>query len=303
LGNKLLDSPTQESQDVAEDDYSLIEHLVRSIRFSDDWRELGVVMLSAYYDRSEYPDEPHILSVAGYLSHVKIWKDFDREWKEFLNRPEFNVAYFHMKEFTVSQGVFANGWKGERQKRKDFLAGLIEIIGRNTSASFSVAVRVQEFWEVMAEFPIHPECPLASPYAYCGWQCVEKAKTIALKDGYRLPIIQSFFDDGEEDEGMLKGLLKWAKHPVPIFKPKVPRGEWQESDCLRPLQAADLAAWESTKFTRTADTAQDLDWEDVRVSFRELMRHPPAYWGLIQKNAIRDHVAQYVNSGYLGEQK
>jgi len=98
-------------QSQANAEYSLLEHLARSIYFGDNWRDMGMIMLSSYYDRSEYPHTLHILSVAGYLSHVGIWKDFDREWKAYLHRPEFNVNYFHMKEFTVSQGEFANGWK------------------------------------------------------------------------------------------------------------------------------------------------------------------------------------------------
>jgi hypothetical protein len=256
-------------------------------------------MLSSYYDRSEYPNDPHILTVAGYLSYAEIWKDFDREWKEFLKLPEFNVPYFHMKEFTVSQGAYGKGWKGERRKRREFLTGLIEIIQRNTKASFATAVRVDEFLEVLAGFPIHPQCPIASPFAYCGWLCVENAKTFALKDGYQLPTIQSYFEDGEEDEGKLKEMLAWAKHPVPGFKPKVPREPWQESDCLRPLQAADFAAWEATKFTRTVDEQGDVEWEDLRESFKELMKYPPAHWNLIEKKAIRDHISQYVDAGYL----
>jgi hypothetical protein len=260
-------------------------------------------MLSAYYDRSEHPNEPHIVTVGGYLSDVGIWMDFDREWKEFLARPEYSLTYFHMKEFTVSQKAFANGWKGEHRKRREFMSGLVEIIQRNTRASFAYSVRVEEFWDALASFPIAPECPIASPYAYCGWQCVEGAKLAAIRDGYNQPIIRSFFEDGEEDEGMLRGLLKWARHPSPIFLPKIPDGAWQESDCLRPLQAADLVAWEGTKFVRTVDENDGTGWDDVRESFKALMHYPPAHWGLIQKDAIKNHIRQYVDAGHLGRRK
>jgi hypothetical protein len=258
-----------------------------------------MIMLSSYYDRSEHPNAPHILSVAGYLSHVEIWKDFDREWKAFLHRPEFNVTYFHMKEFTVSRDEFANGWKGEHRKRREFLSGLIDIIKRNTTASFATAVRVDEFNAAIASLPLHPQCPITSPFAYCGWLCVEAAKNFALKNGYGEVPIQSYFEDGEEDEGKLKEMLAWARHPVPQFKPKKPSGPWQESDCLRPLQAADFAAWEATKFTRTVDEKPDIEWEDLRESFKQLQNYPPAHWNLIEGNAIRTHVSQYVDAGFL----
>jgi hypothetical protein len=260
---------------------------------------MGMIMLSSYYDRSEYPNTPHILSVAGYLSHVEIWKDFDREWKAFLHRPDFNLAYFHMKEFTVSQGEFANGWKGEHRKRREFLAGLIDIIKRNTTVSFATAVRVDEFNAAVASLPLHPACPIGSPFAYCGWLCVEGAKNFALKNGYGQPPIQSYFEDGEEDEGKLRELLAWSKHPVPQFKPKVPKSPEQETDCLSPLQAADFAAWEATKFTRTVDEIPDIEWEDLRESFKQLQGYPPAYWNLIEGDAIKTHLRQYVDAGYL----
>ncbi|HEY6272421.1 MAG TPA: hypothetical protein VIX19_10555 [Terriglobales bacterium] len=164
--------------------YSLIEHIVRSIYFRDDWDEKELLMLtslSSYFDRSEYPKLPHIVSVAGYLSYVTLWKDFDSEWKRFLQRPEYSVRYFHMKEFTVSQGEFAVGWKGERTKRKEFIAGLIEIIKHNTTASFAYAVRVHDFNAALASISIHPDCPLASPFAYCGWLCVERMSRTSLE--------------------------------------------------------------------------------------------------------------------------
>jgi hypothetical protein len=273
------------------EDYSLIEHLARSIYFGDDWGQMIIVMLSSYYDSSAYTIGPHILVVAGYMSRVEIWKDFEREWKDHLALPQYNVPYFHMKEFTVSQGAFAKGWKGEHQKRREFLQGLIEIIQRNTLASFAFAVRVNEYESLLAaDFTDMPlDCPLRSPFAYCGWMCVQKSRDYALSEGYRFPKIESYFEDGEKDEQFLRAMLKWAKFPVPGFKPKIPRCPADELDILTPLQAADFAAWEGMKITRSVDENPDFDWSDVRESFKQLAKYPPSYWNLIETWAIKKH--------------
>ncbi|HEY6340766.1 MAG TPA: hypothetical protein VIY49_04675 [Bryobacteraceae bacterium] len=128
--------------------------------------------------------------------------------------------------------------------------------------------------------------------------CVDAAHNYALKNRHKIPI-QSFFEDGEKDEKQLRETLKWAKQPAPIFKPKVSGEEWQESDILRPLQAADFAAWEATKFTRTADEFPDIEWEDLRESFKQLQGYPPAHWNLIEGEAISDHLSGYVEMGTL----
>ena len=47
----------------ADDNYNLLEHLARSTYFGDDWGQIRMIMLSSYYDRSEHPTIPHILSV------------------------------------------------------------------------------------------------------------------------------------------------------------------------------------------------------------------------------------------------
>ncbi|MGA2076753.1 MAG: hypothetical protein ABSH52_24970 [Terriglobia bacterium] len=272
-------------------EYSLVEHLARSIYFGDDWAQLKMVMLSAYFDRSEYTEDHATLVVAGYISEVEAWKSFDSEWKHFLALPEYSVPYFHMKEFTVSRGVFSNGWKGQHRKRREFLEGLIRIVQRHTFASFATGVRLDEFNAVLQEFPdIHPQCPIRSPFAYCGWLCVRKAEDHALRERFSNPRVQSYFEKGDKDRHFLEDILDHFKHPTPQFKPKIPEYPEQEADCLRPLQCADFAAWEVVKYSRSVDANPNMDWDDVRESFKQLNKYPPAYWGLVEPDAIRDHV-------------
>jgi hypothetical protein len=252
---------------------------------------MKMVTLASYFDRSEYTQDHSTLVVAGYVSEVESWKSFDSEWKRWLSLPEYNVPYFHMKEFTVCRGVFSSGWKGEHRKRREFLAGLISTVQRHAFYSVATGVRLDEFKAVLDQFPnIHPQCPIRSAYAYCGWRCVVKAENYALRERFSNPRMQSYFEKGDEDRHFLEDILEHFKHPSPRFKPKVPECPEQEADCLRPLQCADFAAWEAVKFSRTVDKNPDVDWEDVRESFKQLVYWPPSEWGLVEQSALRDHV-------------
>lgn len=93
---------------------------------------------TAYFDASREAKKE--LMVAGYVSTVEEWAQFEISWK--LTLAKFNVPYFHMKEFTVGQGAFAHPkWKSESY-RVAFLSDLIRIIKGWTVAS--VACRMEQ---------------------------------------------------------------------------------------------------------------------------------------------------------------
>jgi hypothetical protein len=56
--------------------------------------------------------------VSGWLSEVYQWELFDYDWRILL--AQYDLPYFHMKEFAHSKGPFTN-WKDEPNKRENFL--------------------------------------------------------------------------------------------------------------------------------------------------------------------------------------
>ena len=64
-------------------------------------------MLAAF-DASGNKTDQTILLVAGFVSSVEQWMDFDRDWRKRLE--DDGIEYFHATEFAHSRGAF-EGWK------------------------------------------------------------------------------------------------------------------------------------------------------------------------------------------------
>ncbi|HXX17022.1 MAG TPA: hypothetical protein VEJ47_19125 [Candidatus Eremiobacteraceae bacterium] len=92
-------------------------------------------MFSAYFDASGHPNNTSVLAVAGFIADADQWIEFDRNWKEVLNRPDFGISSLHMKDFCHSTGEFA-AWRNDEQRRRAFLSALIEIIKIRVRHSF-----------------------------------------------------------------------------------------------------------------------------------------------------------------------
>jgi hypothetical protein len=101
-----------------------------------------MAILTAYFDASGSPDEGRALVVAGYVSTVEQWREFDREWRSLLVREK--VSQFHMRDFAHSLREFAE-WKGDEPRRKRFLERLIGIIKRRVHKSIANAVLLEPY--------------------------------------------------------------------------------------------------------------------------------------------------------------
>ncbi len=81
--------------------------------------------LSLYGDASGKEDDP-ILAVGGFVGRTDEWLMFEPEWNAVLK--QFDVPYFHMREFAHSVDAYAVGWKGKEEKRKAFIDGLVKAL-------------------------------------------------------------------------------------------------------------------------------------------------------------------------------
>lgn len=77
------------------------------------------------FDGSGSPDGTVALVVAGLVGKSEQWLELEKDWKRCLDG--FGVSALHMKDFAHSQGGF-KAWKGDEQRRRRFLARLINII-------------------------------------------------------------------------------------------------------------------------------------------------------------------------------
>ena len=92
-------------------------------------------MLSAYYDESGTDrSRASALTVAGYISTVEKWANFQIEWQKMLDGE--GLEYFHMTDLESLKGQFSasNGWDKKRQIR--VIQQSHDIIKRNTLQEF-----------------------------------------------------------------------------------------------------------------------------------------------------------------------
>jgi hypothetical protein len=93
---------------------------------------------TAYFDASREGQKE--IMVAGYVSSVEEWAQFEMGWK--LTLAKFDVPYFHMREFVSCQGAFKHQkWKSESYRAR-FMSDLVQIIKGWTVAN--VACRMEQ---------------------------------------------------------------------------------------------------------------------------------------------------------------
>ncbi|WP_041839559.1 MULTISPECIES: DUF3800 domain-containing protein [Acidobacterium] len=223
-------------------------------------------MMTAYFDCSHNgKGSGGSVAVSGWLSSGERWEQFDYEWDQILE--EFQVPYFHMKEFAHSVGAYSQGWKGENGKRAEFIQRLVAAISRNAMAGFACLVERNVFDRVNEEFQVREY--YGNEYALCGRICVSQVRHWLDERGDKNGV-HHIFEDGDE-RGRLSWLLESDGYAAPVFFPGKDRIA-KDGSLIRgllPLQAADLAAYEMRKAFDDFGDAQVL--EEVaryRKSFR-----------------------------------
>jgi hypothetical protein len=150
----------------AKSQYSRIEHLARSVLFSRYSERVQVAMFTSYtgyFDTSGHPDDQTVITTAGFVSTVRKWDRFDRERNAILKH--YGVPYFRMTEFVNSQGAFAHGWRGQTDKRRNFINELAACVKKNVNKSFRTTLVIPDYNRINVENDI--EGFLGRPYALC----------------------------------------------------------------------------------------------------------------------------------------
>jgi hypothetical protein len=229
---------------------------------------------NAYFDRS-YSEKDDETTVAGFVSSVQQWGQWEAEWK--LALAEFEVPYFHMKEFNAKQDAFkAPKWKSNAY-RAMFMSKLIAITNQWAIAGISstceqkVFDAVNKVWELDRRF---------NPYAFCGRDCAIRVKKLVRQQiGSDAPIAY-IFDRGDEGRGMLMKEMERSDLPSPIFKRSRPDPKNKQLDTDDPpvvqLQACDLLAWELMR--RQQDARRGAQRHTFRKSVLALSQINNRHW-------------------------
>jgi len=207
-------------------------------------------MFTSYFDASIGKKEG-VTIVAGWLSTIAEWEQFDIDWRLLLAR--YNIPYFHMKDFAHSTGAFQD-WKGREIKRANFLKKAVGAIKDRVRYGVSMMIEHGTFAEVNLLYQLSEN--FGNPYSLAGRHCVAEVHKWLKENGYGSPVVKYVFEDGDEGKGELIKLMERSEKPLPIFEPS--RDRETKSGVLpgrRPLQAADFAAYELLKSFKIGEYA------------------------------------------------
>jgi hypothetical protein len=191
-------------------------------------------MFTAYFDVSGGP-HASVMTMAGYVSDVKKWAQFENRWKEILDRE--GVQRFHMTDCVSLAGEF-KGWLPDR--RAKFITELERCAKRYTNKRFSASIVVDDFNRIDAIYKLHEY--VGYPYSLCGTSCIDHVRTWAKNRKIKDEVVY-IFESGDKRKGNFPKLCQQRFGFEPIFMSK--------KDSI-PLQAADLAAWKTMHPIREA---------------------------------------------------
>jgi hypothetical protein len=178
---------------------SLLRHISRAVLFAK-YRGARMAMLTAYFDASG-KDRLPVLTVAGFISHVKKWDRFEGEWRRILTR--YGVSEMHMTDFASSRGQFC-AWKGQTEKRRAFISELASCVKRNVNKGFSCSVVAADYRKVNREYRLSEE--FGSPYELCGGSCLGGVLKWALNKKINPTSVVVCIEDGDDGKGGLMDL-------------------------------------------------------------------------------------------------
>lgn len=197
-----------------------------------------MAMYSACFDESGHPDDSDLLVVAGAVSSVDQWKEFEREWLNAL--APFRTKIFHTVDFYRKSAPFDRMTRTERRKLIETLA---EIIRNRTEKLFSFSLDMKGYRRINAEWVM--DHAFAFPYPLAARSCIGCVEQWAHEQSIDLQEMLFFFEDGAKNKGQLKWIAERDKLPEPDFKSK---------SQLVPLQAADFIAWHLARVLGKKDT-------------------------------------------------
>ncbi len=207
-----------------------------------DPRRCWMALFQAYYDASGSQSSPDSgLAVVGLVANEARWLRFERHWEDVLR--DFGVTAHHHKDYTVcARGSDFASWKGEDERRTQYLKALIGALNLGMNKGFVVVIPPDVLQAVNKEVTFGD-----NGYALAANVCrryVEKW----LNKKHPSAELHHVFEDGDTGQGMLRDLVAFRdiiiglRSPLTVLPKKDPQGRR-----LRQFEAADLVAWEARR--------------------------------------------------------
>jgi hypothetical protein len=213
-------------------------------------REGLIIVLSAYFDDSGTHGDAEIIVMAGFIGTEEQWKPFDEAWATKLKNPlpeagKPPLKRFHMANCEARQGEFI----GYSEPESDAVIHDFRQLILDAKLAGHVMAVDRVAWD---ELIIGP---LRIFFGDAEWFCLNSCLTFAIskaKEQATDKVISLVFDNRPEvvKASFQEPLSKFQTsfyNGDPRFPdwPHLIGSSFLSSEVIRPLQAADMLAWES----------------------------------------------------------
>lgn len=271
MGNNILDHLPKGTGESSGDStpYDAWEHICADA-FDDDSERGAVALVAAYFDAAyNHPkgrsiNDPRIHTVATYIADKDDWRKLRKEWREKLR--EYNVPYFHMKDFEIARNVtkFQTGRISSKspylgwplEKFESFERCLHSIINRKKPggtariASITSNIVLNDYEETLPDdLKDHPRC--RSHFVLNVANVMEGVALWANTSNYYDDPIHYIFADGDDETGNLdRWFSRCFERDLTINHYRLGKGftrmgydlQWMKQEPA--LQAVDCPAYE-----------------------------------------------------------
>lgn len=236
----------------------LFHHVAKGLRFGNFHGRMPMALVKVYLDASG-DNRQTVLTAAGFLSSSQKWDRFEREWSEIL-RGE-HVSAMHMTDFVSSGGDFKE-WRGQVERRKNFVDKLSDCIRRHTKKGFATTVLISHYNEVDSRMCVRER--FGEPYSFCMGACMNAIANWTKSQKKQAEDVLFFVERGDEHQGQM---IAAVERNLGAKVVDLPKGE------AVPFQAADMVAWKFRNAVHHATFGKvenELDAADVLRSLESV---------------------------------
>jgi hypothetical protein len=219
-----------------------------------------VAFLECYFDESGSHGGSPVLCLAGYIFEKEHCKALDLGWKQVLD--QFRLPYFRMSACAHKQRPFDHL---SRDETIEVEKAMIALVNEHALIGLAVAVNENDY----AHF-FGPNNPAGGPYSFCCWQILAGIQSWISKNNFEGEI-SFFYEAGHASQSEANRIMgRIFSHPHLRARYHYASHTFADKRKLRPLQAADLLAWQwNTQMKRW------LDKNPVqRADFKALLAKP-----------------------------
>jgi Protein of unknown function (DUF3800) len=255
-------------------------------------------MFTAFFDDSGTDGNSDIAVAACYVSAARGWGDFVREWDQVRWEEGFGTIPFHMADFVAPNKRGHKPWCDWDNAKKDHVyARLAKMINENKRIGIAVAVP-KAIWD---KTPLRVRRHYGRQhYTFAVRMCMNRIIKWREKSSISLPIRYVFDWEMQrspkrEEISKILAIVSNPKNQsvADLLGLELKGFSFEHKDQLKPLQAADILAWQMRSHMRLIWPLGHDDPSICHPGFRLLREDQNVDLGFFTKEQIENFVRDF----------